>query len=107
MATRPTKSQDLLPAELCGMLGQPGIVLVDVREPAEYAAEHIPGAILHPLSSFNLDELPEGQLVFQCGTGARSLNAMQRAIAAGLNNVAHLAGGLRAWKQAGMRTVPG
>jgi len=107
MATSTNRPHELLPAELCGMLGLPGVVLVDVSEPAEYAAEHIPGAILRPLSTFNIDELPEGQLVFACASGARSQTAVQRALAAGLKNVAHLAGGLRAWKHAGMKTVPG
>ena len=105
MTTAASHHQNLLPAELCGMLGLPGVVLVDVREPAEYAAERIDGAVLCPLSSFDPSKLPAGKLIFQCGTGARSQSAMQRAIAAGLTNVAHLAGGLRAWKQAGMKTV--
>jgi rhodanese-related sulfurtransferase len=105
MATNPSPEQHFTPAELCGMLGTPGVVLVDVREPAEYAAEHIDGAVLCPLSTFDPSTLPPGRLVFQCGTGKRSLTAMQRAIAAGLHNVAHLAGGLLAWKQAGMKTI--
>ena len=34
------------------------IRLVDVREPNEYADGHIPGAILNPLQSFDVDALP-------------------------------------------------
>ncbi|MEJ0048024.1 MAG: rhodanese-like domain-containing protein [Rhodospirillales bacterium] len=96
-----------MPAELCGMLLEPGVVLVDVREPAEYAAEHIEGAVLYPLSGFDPARLPAGRLVFQCGSGKRSLVALQRALAAGAQHAAHLAGGLLAWKRAGLPTVQG
>jgi rhodanese-related sulfurtransferase len=107
MPSQPLPSQNLIPAELCGMLREPEVVLVDVREPAEYAAEHIAGAVLHPLSTFDPARLPAGRLVFQCGSGKRSLIALQRALAAGVQDAAHLAGGLLAWKQAGMPTVHG
>jgi rhodanese-related sulfurtransferase len=81
------------------------IVIVDVRTPVEYAFEHIPGAMLFPLSSFNPAKLPgpEGKpLVFHCGTGLRSTAAAKKCIAAGVLEVVHIEGGLGAWKMAGL-----
>ncbi|HTZ71272.1 MAG TPA: rhodanese-like domain-containing protein [Acetobacteraceae bacterium] len=96
--------QNLAPAELQSLLRAGNISLVDVREPAEHAAEHIEGASLHPLSAFDPHQLPQGSVVFHCGTGKRSLTAIQRCLAAGLPHAAHLAGGITAWKQAGLPT---
>ncbi len=96
--------QDLFPAELSALLGAKAVTLVDVREPGEYAAERIEGAVLHPLSTFDPHALPPGRLVFQCGIGRRSLDALRRYAAAGLPPAQHLQGGLAAWKQAGLPT---
>lgn len=81
--------------------------LVDVREPAEYAGEHIPGAILVPLSQFDLSQIPSDthkKLILQCQSGTRSAQAAQKLLANGLEQVTHLQGGLTAWKQAGYAT---
>jgi len=45
--------------------------------------------------------------VFQCGSGKRSLTAMQAAQAAGLPHNAHLQGGLQAWHREGRPLVHG
>jgi rhodanese-related sulfurtransferase len=97
--------RNLSPAELAQMLQDGTAVLVDVREPAEFAAEHIAGAVPHPLSTFDPAALPPGPVVFQCGSGKRSLTAIARATAAGLPYKTHLAGGLAAWKAAGLATT--
>ncbi len=96
--------QHLSPAELDALMRSDTVTLVDVREPGEHAAERIEGAVLHPLSSFEPSHLPPGQLVFHCGVGKRSLTAIQHCVRAGLPHVAHLAGGIAAWKQAGLPT---
>jgi rhodanese-related sulfurtransferase len=82
------------------------IVLVDVREPNEFADGHIPGAILNPLQSFDPDALPSKQegkrIVLSCRSGKRSLVAMERARAAGRTDItAHYAGGMLDWNAAG------
>jgi rhodanese-related sulfurtransferase len=85
-----------------------GVMLVDVREPAEYAGERIAGAISHPLSRFDPQRLsvPAGQVVVvYCQSGRRSQQAAQRSLAAGWSQVVQLAGGLTAWKQAGYPVV--
>lgn len=99
--------RDLTPAEVRGMLERDEIVLVDVREPAEYAAERIHGALNFPLSTFDPRALPSGgeQVVLQCGTGKRSGMAIDRCRDAGVEVSAHLAGGITAWSAAGLPTV--
>lgn len=100
--------QNLTPAEVAAMLKDGSIVLIDVREPHEFAAERIHGALLFPLSTFDPCALPdEGErpLVFQCGSGVRSAKAAAACAAAGLSHHAHLAGGLQSWKAAGLPTI--
>jgi rhodanese-related sulfurtransferase len=83
------------------------ILLIDVREVNEYAAERIHGALLYPLSTFDPKAIPmEGRkLVLQCGSGKRSLMAAHRLQAVGFGHLTHLAGGLQAWKAAGLPTI--
>lgn len=83
-------------------------LLVDVRDAEEYADEHIPGAILLPLSTLDARALPDAQgrrIVLQCLTGKRSATALTRLTEQGVNGLLHLEGGLLAWKKAGGRTV--
>ncbi len=78
------------------------ILLVDVREPHEYAAGHIPGAVSHPLSTFDPSALPEGKrIVFSCQAGVRSARAIEFAQAAGRDINAHYKGGFKDWASAG------
>lgn len=100
--------QELSPAAVAERVAHEGAVLIDVREPAEFSVEHIDGAQLFPLSSFDPNTLPKDvPLIFQCGTGKRSAMAVARAQQAGLAHSIHLAGGLQAWKAAGLPTVVG
>jgi rhodanese-related sulfurtransferase len=83
------------------------VMLVDVREPSEFAGERISGSILFPLSKFNTELLPvegEKKLVLYCQRGNRSAQAAQKLFVAGFDSVTHLRGGLEAWKQAGLET---
>jgi rhodanese-related sulfurtransferase len=83
------------------------ILLVDVREANEYAFERIHGALLYPLSTFDPTTLPtEGRrLVLHCAGGRRSLMAAHKLQSAGHHQVTHLAGGLQAWKAAGLPVI--
>lgn len=88
-----------------------GAPLIDVREPDEYAEFHVPGAALLPLAEVpeRLDELParEGEPVFViCGSGGRSRRAAEYLIANGIDAV-NVAGGSRAWLEAGHPVVTG
>jgi len=100
--------ENLVASDVARWLAERSIVLIDVREPAEFAAERIHGALLCPLSTFDPKALPEmGQrkLVFHCGTGMRSEKAINACQAAGLPYAAHLEGGIQAWKRAGFSTI--
>ena len=78
--------------------------LVDVREPHEFAAGHIPGSISHPLSTFDPEALPVGEgkrIVFSCASGVRSVRAIEFATAAGLDLREHYRGGFKEWALSG------
>jgi rhodanese-related sulfurtransferase len=76
--------------------------VVDVREPHEFAVGHIPNALNMPMSSFDPQELPRGKpVVLLCQAGGRSKNALNRARAAGRDDVRHYAGGMNGWRSQG------
>lgn len=83
-------------------LSEGSILLVDVREPQEFTAGHIPGAVSHPLSTFDPDALPaDRRIVFSCAAGVRSLRAIEFAQAAGRDLREHYKGGFKDWINAG------
>jgi rhodanese-related sulfurtransferase len=80
------------------------VLLIDVREAAEYASERIPGAKLHSLSQFDphqIQPMPGQKVVLYCQSGNRSSKAAQQCLKAGLDSVNHLQGGIPTWKSAG------
>ncbi len=87
-------------------LDQGSVVLVDVREPAEYKGERIQGAVNLPLSRFEPEQLPAipagKTLILQCQSGNRSEQAARKLLAAGYPSVTHLGGGLNHWKAVGL-----
>jgi rhodanese-related sulfurtransferase len=92
----------LSPEEVKAQMDKQEIVLIDVRTPAEYAFEHINGAMLFPMSSFDAKNLPgqqEKRIVFHCGSGIRSKKIAERCAAAGYDRIAHMEGGFGAWKE--------
>lgn len=95
------------PAEIRDALASGEILLIDVREPNEYAFERIPGALLYPLSTFDPKAVPaEGRkVVVQCAAGSRSMRAAQELLIAGHQGVANLEGGINAWKAAGLPLI--
>jgi rhodanese-related sulfurtransferase len=86
-------------------------LIVDVREPNEFAEERIEGSVLIPLSQFadRHDELPRDQpLLMQCHTGSRSSSATMFLLQRGWTDVRNLDGGIVAWMRDGLpvRTGP-
>src|SRR5207253_2158827 len=80
--------------------GTPAPRLVDVREPYEYQAGHLAGAINIPLGELPgrvAEVAPAGTTVFICRSGGRSLAACELALRAGVAAPANLDGGLLAW----------
>lgn len=105
----PGRIKDLTPTDLHALMARGDAVLIDVREPAEFAAERIHGALNFPLSTFDPRALPlpeaEKRIVLQCGSGKRSATALERCQRAGLNVDSHLGGGIMAWRAAGLPTT--
>ncbi len=82
----------------------PDAVVLDVREPGEYAHGHVPGAINLPQADLasRLDEIPRNRPVLTlCERGTRSLRAAQFLTQMGINEVASVRGGTSAWRSAG------
>jgi rhodanese-related sulfurtransferase len=98
---------ELDPQDVASLLKAGEVVLVDVREPAEYAFERIHGALLYPMSTFDPKQLPPDEsrrIVFHCASGRRSLDAGKQRLATG-QHAAHMKGGINAWKAAGLPVV--
>jgi glyoxylase-like metal-dependent hydrolase (beta-lactamase superfamily II)/rhodanese-related sulfurtransferase len=95
-----------------GLVGQPNVTLIDLREKAERdRTGAIPGSLHAPYGELQ-DNLGEGGLVhdlarsgktivFYCAFGERSAMAVQAAQDQGLASARHLEGGMSAWKKAG------
>ena len=86
-------------------------LIVDVREPDEFASERIDGAVRIPMSQFvaRHAELPRDRpLVMQCHSGSRSASATMYLIQRGWTDVRNLDGGIAAWMRDGLpvRTGP-
>ncbi|MEH3147049.1 MAG: rhodanese-like domain-containing protein [Methylobacterium frigidaeris] len=88
-------------------LAEGTVLLIDVREPQEFAQGHIPGAVSHPLSGFDLGALQaliaqDGRRpVLACAAGVRSLRALQYAQSQGVGLSDHYPGGFKDWYIAG------
>lgn len=81
------------------------IALVYVREPSEYVAERIHGAMLFPRSTFDPADLPGAvgkQIALQCGSGKRSGMAYPRALTPNVAKRSPISAGIMAWKRAGL-----
>ncbi len=82
-------------------------LLVDVRETSEFDKEHIPGAMLLPLSTFDPEifpKVPGKKIVLHCAVGKRSESAGKMLLAYGHVDVIHMSGGIDEWKKKGLET---
>jgi rhodanese-related sulfurtransferase len=81
-------------------LADGSVLLVDVREPHEFAMGHVPGSFNLPLSAFDAALIPDPEgreVVFSCAAGIRSLRAIEAATIGGLPYTAHYPGGFKDW----------
>jgi len=86
-------------------------IVIDVREPGEFAAVRVEGAALFPISTFALrfGDLPRDRpLLVMCASGSRSLAVTAHLIRNGWRDVVNVVGGIEAWQRAGLpvRTGP-
>jgi rhodanese-related sulfurtransferase len=108
MTTPPYTLIEFTPQAVHPMVRDRSVVLIDVREPHEYLSERIRGALLFPMSTFDPASLPSPkgcEIVFHCGSGKRSAMAVEQCLKAGVGHASHMAGGIQAWKAAGLPTV--
>ena len=93
-------------SEAVRLINHEKAVLIDVCEPAEFAAGHAAGARNVPLSALDSAKgLPTNKalpLVVMCATGARSSRAAAQLRKAGFTHVHALAGGNAAWREASL-----
>lgn len=104
---RANEVENLTPEQVARGLTEGRMLLVDVREPNETAVECYPDAVIVPLSTFDPAAIPDPQgkqVVFACRSGRRSITASVAAQDAGYPYSSHLAGGIIAWKAAGLPT---
>jgi rhodanese-related sulfurtransferase len=82
-------------------------LLLDVRTPGEFGAEHIDGAVLHPLDRLDPEMVRKwtaerGRCVVVCRSGKRASMAAEKLAGAGISDLAILGGGMDGWKAAGL-----
>lgn len=87
--------------ELAARMAEGKQVLIDVREPSEYAGGHVPGAVNVPLGTFGgkldgLDTHAETYVI--CHSGSRSASAARLLKHAGFGHVYSVRGGTSAWR---------
>lgn len=103
--------ENLLPEKAYGELISGEVTLIDVREPEEYAHEKIAGAINAPRGMLEFYADPSApyykpvftwgsRLILCCASGGRSALAAQTLKKMGYQNIAHIDGGIKAWKAA-------
>ena len=101
---------DISPVELQKLLvAYPGLPVLDVRTPVEFAGEHVPSARNVPLDRFNPAELyapgglsPARPVYLLCRSGARAARAADKLAAAGFKNSVVVTGGTLGWIAAGL-----
>ncbi len=92
---------DLDVVDAADLMARPDRQVVDVSEPAEFAAGHVPGAVNIPLGELRsrLGELdPDQEVVSVCAVGQRSYNACRILRQHGFRKVRNLNGGYRTYR---------
>ena len=91
-------------AQTVQLLNRENAVVVDVCEPKEFSAGHVPNAINLPLSSLkerlrDLDKYKNKPVIVSCRSGNRSQKGAVILRKHGFPTVYHLSGGLQAWER--------
>lgn len=95
------------PAQATQLINREDAIVIDVREPNEWAQGHIPNARHIPLAQLEsrlaeLEKHKERTIVVNCRSGNRSGSACGKLRKAGFTKVFNLQGGILAWEQAGL-----
>lgn len=103
-----------LPAEINGSqtskMQDAGALILDVREPSEWAQGHIEGAVLIPLGELasRVNELPQNRdIIVVCRSGNRSAKGRDLLLSAGFQRVTSMTGGMNQWVAEGYPVITG
>ena len=97
--------QEITPQSAFEEISSGRAVGIDVRESQEWEAGHAENVIWNPMSAFDFDALPTGKpLIFICRSGNRS-GQVADSVAAQIENVFNMVGGMKAWHEAGLTMV--
>lgn len=102
--------QEITPQEAFAELDSGDAVLIDTREPHEYAESHIEDANLIPpaLVAANIEEkVPDksARVLLSCRSGVRSVTAAEVLMSMGYEDVASVAGGILQWQEDGLPVI--
>ena len=109
-ATKTASVQEITPQEAFGEIQDSDVVLIDSREPHEYAEAHLEGGILVPPATI-ADQITEkapdrsARTIVYCRVGARSMVAAQQLAEMGYEDVASVGGGIIEWQEQGLPVV--
>jgi rhodanese-related sulfurtransferase len=97
-------------AEFASVISRPGIQIIDVRTPAEFASGHIAGAVNIAVQSADFDARiaqldPTGQYAVYCRSGNRSHSAVDAMKKAGITEIYELETGTNGWTADGQPLV--
>lgn len=113
MAAAKARVESVSAADGIGLLGDPDVVIVDVRDADELQENgQIPGAVsvsrgmlefrIDPASPYHMDVFATAKrYIFTCASGGRAVLAGATAQDLGLERVGYIEGGLKAWTEAG------
>ena len=93
--------------EATRLMNQPGTLVLDVGQPQEFAAGHLPKARHIPLGDLaarigEIAKFKDKPVIVTCRSGARSGSACRALKKAGFTSVYNLKGGVPAWEQASL-----
>jgi rhodanese-related sulfurtransferase len=102
-----SRTREVGVAEAVQMINRKDAAIVDVREPGEFKAGHIPNARNIPAGQLkertkDLEKLKSKPVLLVCQSGSRSAQVSSSLQKEGFGDLAALAGGMGAWQQAGM-----
>ncbi len=103
---RPAGRNSVSPNQATQLINREDAQVIDVREPDEYAAGHLPESRNIPLAQLQerageLSKFKASPLIMICQTGARSVGAGKVLEKLGFEKTHNLEGGINAWREAG------
>ncbi|MEI7428877.1 MAG: rhodanese-like domain-containing protein [Betaproteobacteria bacterium] len=104
---RPDNKASLTTTQATLLINREDAVVIDVRQPDEYIAGHLPESRNIPLGQLEeraaeLEKFKDSPLIMVCQTGARSDGACKKLEKLGFSKLNNLAGGINAWRDAGL-----